>query len=210
MGSVIAIDLDEVLGQFLMQLSKFYNANACQFSFAIPTSLQPADFFSYRFSDVWGGTDEQSIEIVEAFFNSPCFLDGLPLVPGALEGVKALKDAGHELVIVTSRQLILEEVTRRWVDDNFPPGTFSRVVFGNHWGATGRKVSKPELCRELNAELIVDDAVVYCKQCADGGMRALLFGEYAWNRNDDEKEPLPASVTRVSCWKEVVSQILSK
>jgi phosphoserine phosphatase len=153
---IIAVDLDEVLGQFIPRLALFYNANASRFPFTIPASLEPAQFFSYRFSDVWGGDDRQSIAIVEAFFESALFKGGLPLVPGAVEGVKALKDAGHDLVIVTSRQLFLEEVTRRWVQANFPADTFSSVAFGNHWGRSGVKTSKSDLCRELNAELIIE------------------------------------------------------
>lgn len=207
MGRIIAVDLDEVLGEFIPQLTKFYNQNVSNYSFAIPASLEPADFFSYRFCEVWGGDDKQSVEIVEAFFESPFFQDGLPLVPGAVQGVKALKDAGYELVIVTSRQLFLEVITRRWLDDNFPAGTFSRVAFGNHWGNTGRKISKPELCKELNASHIIDDAVLYCRQCADGGIRALLFGHYGWNTNDDAKDPLPPGVVRVNSWPAVLEHL---
>lgn len=88
--------------------------------------------FSYRFAEVWGGTDAQSLEIVEPFFDSPYFKD-MPLVPGAVEGVKALKSSGYELVVVTSRQLFLEAATTRWVHENFD-NCFSKIVFGNHWG----------------------------------------------------------------------------
>lgn len=87
---------------------------------------------SYRFSEVWGGTDAQSLEIVEPFFDSAYFRD-MPLVPGAVEGVKALKASGYELVVVTSRQLFLEQITNRWVHEKFA-NCFSRIVFGNHWG----------------------------------------------------------------------------
>lgn len=206
MSRVIAVDLDEVLGQFILQLTKFYNENAANYPFAIPKSLQPEDFFSYRFCEVWGGTDAQSIEIVEAFFDSPHFKDGLPMVPGAAEGVKALKDLGYTLVVVTSRQAFLEDLTRRWLVANFPAGTFSRVVFGNHWATTGRKISKPELCKSLNADLIIDDAVSYCRQCADNDMRALLFGDYPWNKTKDG-DPLHSSVIRVDGWQAVVKHL---
>lgn len=206
MSRIVAVDLDEVLGQFILQLSKFYNENASAYSFAKPKSLQPEDFFSYRFCEVWGGTDEQSIQIVEAFFASPYFTDGLPLVPGAVAGVKALKDAGYTLAVVTSRQLFLEDITRRWLVANFPAGTFSFVVFGNHWASTGRKISKPELCKSLNAELIIDDAVSYCRQCADDDIRALLFGEYGWNKTAED-DPLPSGVLRVKGWQDVVKYL---
>lgn len=55
--------------------------------------------------------------------------------------------------------------------------------------------------------MIIDDAVSYCRQCAQAGMRSFLFGEYAWNRNDDANDPLPASIRRVTNWEEVVKAL---
>jgi hypothetical protein len=85
MGSAtrtIAVDLDEVLGQFIYALAEFHNVE-----FPDAPKLGVSSFFSYRFADVWGGTEAESIAKVHAFFDSPFFED-IPVVEGAVEGVK--------------------------------------------------------------------------------------------------------------------------
>ena len=48
MKQVIAVDIDEVLAQFMPTLARFHNDN-------YNTSLVIEDFQSYRFNEVWGG-----------------------------------------------------------------------------------------------------------------------------------------------------------
>jgi hypothetical protein len=61
----------------------------------------------------------QAIAIVNEFFESPEFLDGLELVPGCVEGLQMLKER-YRLVVVTSRQHTIEEHTRTWITRHFP------------------------------------------------------------------------------------------
>lgn len=81
------------------------------------TNLTAADFNSYHFRDVWGGDHEESVQKVHSFFDSEHFRQ-MPTVPGALEALTALKES-FSLVIVTSRQHVIEEETRQWVDRHF-------------------------------------------------------------------------------------------
>ncbi len=37
------------------------------------------------------------------------------------------------------------------------PGMFASVQFGNHWGATGRRRSKRDMCADVGAQLLIDD-----------------------------------------------------
>ena len=41
-------------------------------------------------------------------------------VPGAKEGLQALKDMGYKLVIVTARSEDLADESWKWVDQQFP------------------------------------------------------------------------------------------
>jgi hypothetical protein len=82
MKRTLAIDLDEVLGQFVQALAKFHNS-----AYPSASMLDAASFFSYRFADVWGGDDAESIEKVHAFFQSDFFLN-IPVVEGAVAGVE--------------------------------------------------------------------------------------------------------------------------
>lgn len=195
----------QVLSCFTERLVQFFNANASTFPFATTSHLTVSTFNSYRFCEVWGGTDAESLLVVEPFLRSPHFTSGLPLVAGAVAGVQALKAAGHELHVVTSRQHFLEDATRAWLEERFGKGCFESVRFGNHWGTEGRKVGKPELCRSIGARVIIDDSIDYCRGCAEDGMEAVLFGHYAWNKTEDAD--LPEGVVRCGSWTEVCKRI---
>lgn len=205
MSLLVAVDLDEVLGQFLSALLDFHNDR-------YQTSLTMKDFHSYTFRLCWGGDEEESTAKVQAFFTSPNFLRGIPLVPGARHGLECLKQAGFRLAVVTSRQLQIEEHTRTWLARHFGEGFFDEVVFGNHWGIDGRKKrSKREMCESLGAEILIDDSVDYACEVAQSGIRVLLFDldhSYGWNKADDRL--LSPKITRVSSWDEVVSILTRK
>lgn len=120
-----------------------------------------------------------------------------------------MKEKGYHIVVVTSRQLVIERNTRDWLAKNFPEGTFDRVEFGNHWGKDGLKRSKGEICRLLGASVLIDDSLTYTSEVASEGFHALLFdlnGTYPWNKSDS----LPSGVTRVTNWDMVVKEISSK
>lgn len=81
------------------------------------------------------------------------------------------------------------------------------MAFGNHWGLSGRKVRKVELCRQLGAAMLIDDSLHYVREMAEEGMSAVLFdmeGKYGWNK---DKEELPAGVVRLKSWHEVVEHV---
>lgn len=131
----------------------------------------------------------------------------MPVVPGAQQGVAKLRQIGFDLVVVTSRQFVIQDQTRQWLDRNFPKGTFSQVVFGNHWGLEGPKIPKVDICLQLGAVLLVDDALKYVNEIASAGIDALLFdlhGEYPWNTVDGH---LPDRITRVHDWTSVVDYV---
>ena len=111
-----------------------------------------------------------------------------------------------DFVIVTSRQHSIEQQTRAWVERHYP-GIFCQIVFGNHWGVSGAKRSKADLCREVGARILIDDAVDYALQCSGSLEAVLLFGDYAWNR---ASPPLPQNVERVSDWAQAAAAIAAR
>lgn len=110
----VAVDLDEVLGRTVDGIVAFHNAT-------YGTTLSAHDFTSYNYWNVWGGTREESIAKIRAFYQSPFFLGegGLAPVPGALAALTALKADGFRLVVVTSRQEVVRAETQRWLDQHF-------------------------------------------------------------------------------------------
>ncbi|CAN0138753.1 unnamed protein product, partial [Ectocarpus fasciculatus] len=163
---VIAVDLDEVLGQFVLQLCAFHNDKH-------GTSLTPESFNSYYFHEVWGGTRAEADAKMVEFFQTPYFLGGIPPLAGAAE---VLRKHSRSLTfyLVTSRQDSLQAHTREWIDAHYP-GMFAGLRFGNHFSTEGAVRSKPDLCRMIGAEMMIDDNIKYAAECASAGIRTLLF-----------------------------------
>lgn len=195
---VVALDLDEVLGAFLPALIRFHNDK-------YGTEYKLDDFFSYRFCDVWGGTNEETLDKIFEFFKTDYFLKDLKPIPGAHDVLQEFKDK-FDFVVVTSRQHEITEETRHWLDQHFH-GIISRAEFGNHWAKDApdpeddhhSKRSKKEMCQEVGAILLIDDNMSYCKEVSQElGIPAVLFGDYGWNQGD-----VPSKVTRLPDWQAV-------
>jgi len=205
---LIAVDLDEVLGDFVPQLVHFWNATYGASAKSGPGPRRDYtvnDFHSYAFQEVWGGSSAESAEVVEAFFVSPWFAD-IPVVPGAFAALSALKSK-FDFTVVTSRQHHLEPLTRRWLAKHYPD-IFSGVYFGNHWATSGVKQSKPDMCVAINAVAIIDDSVTYAFQCASVLQRVFLFGEYAWNNKlPPGQNGLPKNVQRFKNWEQLRAEL---
>lgn len=169
---VLAIDVDEVLAAFLPALCSFHND-----TYGSQLSIQ--DFHSYNFHEVWGGTSEEAKTKMNTFFASDYFKNITPIA-GAFETMTRLYRY-FELHIVTSRSFNIETMTREWIDEHFP-GLFTALHFGNHYGVSGLIRSKPEMCADINALLLIDDSSLYASQCAAANVNVVLFGNYAWNR----------------------------
>lgn len=64
--------------------------------------------------------------------------------------------------------------------------------------------------RSLNAKVLIDDNPRYAIECAEVGIRVLLFdyeNSYPWSKNElVDAHPL---VTKVKNWKEVEQQLMS-
>lgn len=70
----------------------------------------------------------------------------LPAAPaGAYEALARLS-AAADLVVVTSRQHVIQDVTLQWIDAHYP-GLFSEVYFGNHFALTGASRKKSDICK---------------------------------------------------------------
>mmetsp|Transcript_26225 Transcript_26225/g.68883 ORF Transcript_26225/g.68883 Transcript_26225/m.68883 type:complete len:214 (-) Transcript_26225:1741-2382(-) len=194
----VAVDIDEVLCAFVDPLARFTAAT-------FGATATAADFFSYTFREVWKCDEAESTKRVQAFLESADFESGLPVLTGARKGLGRLAQK-YRLVAVTSRQTQIKVVTEAWIDREFPE-LFAAVHFGNHWGLTGEKRSKSEMCRAEGAVCLIDDSPKYVRQCATALDSAILFGEYPWNRVPDG-EPLPPNAQRATSWDEVLEVLL--
>lgn len=118
------------------------------------------------------------------FFESDEFKNLTP-IKGSFEVLKNLKQK-YRLVVVTSRQSILEMQTKEFLNKYYP-GIFDEVLLGNHYGGfsfskelilsiEGKKRSKPEMCKEVGAKLLIDDSFHYCTECATADIKVCQHG----------------------------------
>jgi 5'(3')-deoxyribonucleotidase len=110
---VIAVDLDQTLAHTLERLCEWHNDT-------YNTKLDVADFNTYDYWKVWGGTKEESYIKIRDFYESDHFELIEPIQDFALEALKMLKRRHFTLVIVTSRQQFVAEKTKRFVDKHYP------------------------------------------------------------------------------------------
>jgi hypothetical protein len=80
---------------------------------------QVEDYSVYDFKTIWECSQEESNELVHAFFESTHFHEGVPVIPGALSSLQRMGDF-CDLMVVTSRQHVIQQPTLDWLDDNFP------------------------------------------------------------------------------------------
>ena len=194
---VIAVDLDEVLGEFVPQLLQYHNSH-------YGTSLQLGDFHSYNFMEVWGGTRDEAVAKVYHFFTTPYFLH-MPPIPAAYDTLHSLS---HRFTyhIVTARQHFIEPQTRSWIAQHYP-NLFTSLLFGNHYGQSGAARTKADMCAEIGASVLIDDSAEHARSVAGVVEWVVLFdreGKYMWNKGRKEyDENMPANVKRMHSWAEI-------
>ncbi|KAL0576799.1 hypothetical protein V5O48_005169 [Marasmius crinis-equi] len=157
-GPVIAIDLDDVLSQ------------------------------TNRQNPYWGDI-QTTFTKVQDFYSTRKIFEALP-VAGAREGVQALHDMGFRLIIVTARSPDVHSDSWHWVDKWFP-GLFDSVICTGQFKDAQKnshevttKLSKAQVCADLNAQLLIDDSSENALQVSTSTSRptpVLLFGDYEWN-----------------------------
>uniref|UniRef100_A0A0E0DY95 Uncharacterized protein n=1 Tax=Oryza meridionalis TaxID=40149 RepID=A0A0E0DY95_9ORYZ len=198
---VVAVDVDEVLGSFLAALNKFI---ADRYSLNHSVS----EYHVYEFFKIWNCSRERANFLVHEFFTTHYFQDGIHPIPGARDALQNLSSF-CSLSVVTSRQDAIKNHTLDWIGKYYP-GLFEQIHFGNHFALQGQSKPKSEICRSFGAQVLIDDNPRYALDCAEDGMRVLLFdyhNSYPWCKTGvDESHPL---VTKVHNWQEVEEKLLS-
>jgi len=189
MNKKIGIDIDDTLLDFIGAYINFHNE-------IYKTNLKKEDFKTYSFNYARGGTMKQAISTVKQFYKTDFFKEMQPF-PGAVEVVQKLKE-NNELFIVTSRSGHIQEGTFTQILKHFP-NIFSEVFFSsNHYTkAKNSGRTKAEICVGLGASLLIDDSLIYAKQCVEKGVNAILL-DSPWNQNGSLER-----ITRVNNWKEI-------
>ncbi|KAK3213307.1 hypothetical protein Dsin_018013 [Dipteronia sinensis] len=192
---VVAVDVDEVLGNFVSALNRFI---ADRYS----KNHSVSEYHVYEFFKIWNCSRDEADIRVHEFFKTPYFKTGIHPLPGAQMALHKLSRF-CSLSVVTSRQNIIKDHTIEWLEKYYP-GLFQEIHFGNHFALDGTSKPKSEICRSLGAKVLIDDNPRYAIECAEVGIRVLLFdyeNSYPWSKMQSaDQHPL---VTKVHNWEEV-------
>ena len=98
--------------------------------------------------------------------------------PGAVETVRAWKEAGHFIHITSHRDTAAHHATERWLE-----------AIGLPYDELYCSWDKVARCREIGIELLIDDSPVNLEAAVDAGLRAATLA-HPWNRDVCEEEDI--------------------
>ncbi len=188
---VLALDIDDVAVKhvegFILWSNDTYGTNLT------------VEDYSEAWHDLWD-IDKDEVEERKKLFFTDEVVGAFEVIEDASEGITALSGV-RKVVGVTSRRESLQAITEQTLE-LIAPGAVDEVVFATYF-RNGQKFtrSKAEICPAIGATDLIDDHLKHCLAVSEVGIRAVLFGDYAWNRSEDE---LPENITRARNWSEVV------
>ncbi len=191
----IGIDFDEVVADSIKAIISLHNEQ-------YGTNFKKEDVTEYKFENVWGGTLDEWRDKLNDFFSTK-HLVRLDPMAGSMLGLRAMKERGHELYIVTGRSRVVDlDATELWLKMHFPD-VFHGVHYANFLAQdpTTARRKKSEICLENRIGVLVDDHIGTALECAEAGVKVLLFNQ-PWNQG----ELLPG-ITRVFSWDDVVREV---
>jgi uncharacterized HAD superfamily protein len=187
---VIAVDIDDVLVPHVQDLISWHNRE-------YGTHMDLMHYHSRNPKDWGSDTIEEAIKRVQRFFTHPDFINAKPM--GNAAEVLAKLSGSYKLIVITSRDNIIEGVTNEWLDRHFPQ-IFKEAHFTARFNLEGKSGKKSAVALSAKAEYLIDDTLENALEGAEAGVKILLFGDYPWNQIDK----LPNGVTRVNNWQEVL------
>jgi hypothetical protein len=183
---VVALDVDEVLVSYVEGFRKFLQRERpngpLDTHSVFNEAYDPSSYWRQQFA-LTGGIDQ------------------LEAVPGSVAAVSALRSAGVQLEVVTSRPPVMRQSTEALLQKLFPAGSFTACHFVGHG-------EKGLACQSIGALALVDDQVPNAMDALSCGVYPVLFdlgGSYPWSANQE----LPAGVKRVESWLEVCEYLLA-
>jgi 5'(3')-deoxyribonucleotidase len=158
----VAIDVDEVLVNFLYPMAKYHNK---------VHKLCSKPKYNYVYRQIFDIDETDSQKMVREFYKSKDFMELTPIIGSQLAMYK-LRANAKKMYVLTGRQDVVREETETWIQRYFPD-IFDDVILTNSY--TQNEVKKIDLCRALNIGLIIDDNIGICRECINDGVKAINF-----------------------------------
>jgi 5'(3')-deoxyribonucleotidase len=191
----IAIDVDDVLSVSAAGFIKFSNQ---QFG----TNLT-LDDYDEHWARMWKVDHAEEVRRSHTVHGQDVFLK-FDAITEARPVQETLAEK-YKLVVATSRIRALEKGTQEWISRNFGD-VISEYHSAGIWDDFEKdshekvKVTKADIVRQIGADYLIDDQPKHCFAAAGAGIKAVLFGDYSWNRDVS----LPPRVTRARSWQAVL------
>jgi uncharacterized HAD superfamily protein len=190
----VGVDIDDTLADFIGPLNDHFNS-------VHNTSFKVSDYTTTDFSEVWSMEHKKAQSFIEEFVVRMISSDTDPIdlepIPGAVEGMKTLKESGlFTFYAITARDARLLNYTTAWLNKYFE-GIFSGVELCNTYGPEhyGRR-TKTEVCKSLSISTLIDDRPDN-HTATDSKLRLITFSQ-PWNTRTGR---YPVN------WKEVVEEL---
>lgn len=193
----IGVDIDDVIADLIPSVIDFFNEK-------LGTSFTKEDFFSQDYASVMKKPEKETHKLMSEYIEDGHLEKLIPL-EGSREALKDISNK-HKIYAVTSRIPPAEKSTRTWLDKHFK-GVFEDIHYSlNSYVNTDRKLTKKEICLNLEVDVMVEDDVGYATLFEDCGINVILFDQ-PWNRSFNDKEH--HHIKRVSEWSEIPKVIAS-
>ena len=193
---IIGVDADEILAEFMEHFLMFHNLK-------YQTNFSKNEISSFRFEEVFKIEEKAVLRRIGEFYEAEAVSEIKP-VKGAIEGINKLLEKGYELEIITARPPYYREITVEWVEKHFPE-KFKQIHFAfNPFNKNSERLTKAQICKQIGAEVLIDDNLVNALDCAENGIMVYLMNA-PWNQTQD----LPKNVVRVESWEEIVKKLSS-
>lgn len=189
----LAFDFDDVLIEFNDHFRQYHNTH-------YGTDLQYEDLTSYVMHEIWPCSEAVITRRVKDFYRS-IEHECIPSTNGARDALEHLSKRA-DLQIVTSRPKLAHDPPRRLITRRFP-NIFTELHLTNGFAASDTTPSraKSEVCMDIGASIMVEDALKHAEDVAQYGIPVLL-PDRPWNQ-----DYTPDGVTRVYNWDEIVAGI---
>ena len=191
---LIAVDIDEVLADFVANFVNIYNK-------IYKTSFTRDDFFVFEFWTILGlDLDEFKKRFIKMIRENRLFESPLPK-KGSQEAIKTLAES-HRLAAVTGRPESIADITQNWLKKYFP-STFEKIYYARKDVLQPEKESKFSICKRIGAKILIEDEVNNAETAARNGLQILLF-DAPWNK----KVKTGPKLKRVYSWDDVLSYFM--
>jgi len=194
MKPVLAVDFDDVVNNF-NHAFLLYN------QFTHGARQQYEDLRTYDYCIDYGIYEEEAHERIWHFCHR--LHHQVRPIEGVVTALRRLNDF-YEIHMVTGRCESIAAVTHGWLKDNAPQ-VFFETHFTNSFATKHpeRRRSKVEVCREIGAVALVDDALHHVGEVAEQLQIPVFMPTRPWN-----KHTTPVGVTRISDFDEALEHLI--